>query len=155
MKGGVGDPADAVAVPAWKSVGTSRRAGCRSRRLVRFLLLAALAATPACSSPLVQPGQTFRPTPSPMPTFDATRTGFDGVVVDDEGEPLAGVRVDLVVAGRRGSAETTDEGEFFDRGLVGEIEITASLEGYRSEEVTITVMPNSVTEVEIVLEPED
>lgn len=108
----------------------------------------------ACSSPLVRPGASFRPTPSPMPTFDPEQTGFDGLVIDGSGEPVAGVHLVLQSGGRRGTAATTDEGTFFGRGVVGEIAITASLEGHETAETTITVAPNEITDVEIVVEAE-
>ncbi len=113
------------------------------------LLVAALAM--GCDRTLVRPGTTPRPTPTPAPTFDAELTGFDGIVVDEAGEPIAGVHITLQLGQRRGSAGTTDEGTFFDRGHVGEIGITATLEGYETVETTITVLPDQIAEVEIVL----
>jgi hypothetical protein len=129
-----------------------RRRGHRSGLLGLVLVAATLV---ACSMPLVQPGRTPRPPATPVPTFDAERTGFDGLVLDEDGEPIAGVRLVLSLSGRRGTAATEEDGTFFDRGLIGEIGITASLEGYRTEETTVTVVPNEIAEVEIVLVAED
>jgi hypothetical protein len=113
------------------------------------ILLAALVA--GCDRTLVPPGTTARPTPTPAATFDAELTGFDGIVVDEAGEPIAGVHIVLQLGQRRGSAGTTDEGTFFDRGHVGEIGITATLEGYETVETSVTVLPDEIAEVEIVL----
>lgn len=124
----------------------------RSGLLIVVLLVALLT---ACSTPLVRPGSTFRPTPSPSPTFVLDETGFDARVVDEAGEPLADVSLVLRLGRFRGTAATTDQGTFFDRGTLGEIEITATLEGYETAETTITVVPNEITEVEIVLVAED
>ena len=124
----------------------------RSGLLIVVLLVALLT---ACSTPLVRPGSTFRPTPSPSPTFVLDETGFDARVVDEAGEPLADVSLVLRLGRFRGTAATTDEGTFFDRGTLGEIEITATLEGYETAETTITVVPNEITEVEIVLVAEN
>jgi hypothetical protein len=101
--------------------------------------------------PLTRPGQTPRPTPTPAPTFDPDRTGFDGIVVDVDGDPIPGVHLVVWLNGRRGTAATTDEGTFFDRGAVGEAEIIATLEGYETEELTVTLVPNAIVEIEIVL----
>jgi hypothetical protein len=121
-----------------------------TRRTLALALVAAVLA--GCGSmPLTRPGQTFRPTPSPGPTFDEERTGFDGLVVDEDGNPIEGVHLDVTIFGRTGSAATTAEGTFFDRGNLGEFTITAELEGFITEEVTIVVVPNEIVEVEIVL----
>ena len=120
-----------------------------------MLLLLVSMVVVGCNTPLVRPGSTPRPTPSPSPTFVLDETGLDGRVVDEAGEPLAGVHLVLQVGPRRGTAATTAEGTFFDRGTLGEIGITATLEGYSTEETTVTVVPNEITEVEIVLVPED
>jgi hypothetical protein len=113
------------------------------------ILLASLAT--GCDRTLVRPGTTPRPTPTPGPTFDPELTGFDGIVVDEAGEPIAGVHIVLQLGSRRGTAGTTAEGTFFDRGNVGEIGITATLEGYESVETSVTVAPDEIAEVEIVL----
>jgi hypothetical protein len=118
-------------------------------------LLLGVAVLVACSTPLVPPGATPRPTATPAPTFDPERTGFDGRVVDERGEPIPGVQLALTLGGRRGSGATEEDGTFFDRGVIGEMSITASLEGYRTEETTVTVVPNEIAEVEIVLVAED
>lgn len=117
--------------------------------LLALLLVAALAI--GCDRTLVRPGTTPRPTPTPGPTFDPELTGFDGIVVDEAGEPIAGVHIVLELGGRRGTAGTTAEGTFFDRGSVGEIRITASLEGYETVQTTVTVPPDQIIDVEIVL----
>ncbi len=124
----------------------------------RRLLALALAATitAGCGSlPLTRPGQTPRPTPTPAPTFVPDRTGFDGKVVDVDGNPIEGVHLVIWLNGRRGTAGTTAEGTFFDRGSVGVAEITARLEGYETEELTITIVPNEIAEIEIVLTADD
>jgi hypothetical protein len=119
------------------------------------VLLVVVAIAVGCDRPLVRPGSTPRPTPSPSPTFVLDETGLDGRVVDEAGEPLAEVTVQLRIGRFRGSAATTDEGIFRDRGTLGEIDITAELEGYETAETTVTVVPNEVVEVEIVLVAED
>jgi hypothetical protein len=116
-----------------------------------LLAVAALVTTGCGSLSLVPPDRTPRPTPTPAPTFDAARTGFDGLVVDADGEPIEGVHIVLMSGGRRGTAATTAEGTFSDRGTVGVIEVTAELDGYETEELTITVVPNEIAEVEVVL----
>jgi hypothetical protein len=122
----------------------------RKRGLMGLVLIAMLMA--ACGGlPLTRPGQTPRPTPTPAPTFDPELTGFDGLVVDEDGNPIEGVHLVIMLNGRRGTAATTPEGTFFDRGSVGVAEITTRLEGYEEEELTITIVPNEIREVEIVL----
>ena len=121
--------------------------------LSALILVAAIMS--GCTTPLVQPGRTPRPTPSPSPTFQLEQTGIDGRVVDENGEPLAEVRLVLRLGVRRGTAATTADGTFFDRGNLGEIGITASLEGYQTEETTVIVVPDEITEIEIVLVPHD
>jgi Carboxypeptidase regulatory-like domain len=125
----------------------------RRSALVVLLLVAAIVS--GCDTPLVRPGSTPRPTPSPSPTFVLDETGLDARVVDEAGEPLADVSLVLRIGRFRGTAATTDEGTFRDRGTLGEIEITASLEGYETAETTITVVPNEITELEIVLVAEE
>ncbi len=122
----------------------------------RFLALALVAlVTAGCGSlPLMRPGQTARPTPTPAPTFDEERTGFDGIVLDTNGDPIEGVHLIIMLNGRRGTAATTAEGTFFDRGAVGIADVTATLEGYVTEELTVTLVPNEIVEIEIVLEAE-
>ena len=127
----------------------------RRRSWVLILVLVAAALVTGCDRTLVRPGTTPRPTPTPAPSFDPSLTGFDGRIVDEAGEPIAGVHITLRLSGRRGTAATTDEGTFFDRGHLGEIGITASLEGYETAETTVTVAPDEITEVEIVLVAED
>jgi len=123
--------------------------------LGRCVGLAAVALTAivtvACGPMLVRPGTTPRPTPSPSPTFTLDETGFEGVVVDEAGEPIAGVRIQLRVGPRTWAAETTAEGTFFDRGNLGDIAIKASKDGYVTVETTVTVVPNEIAEIEIVL----
>ena len=114
-----------------------------------------MALAAGCGAPLVRPGSTPRPTPSPSPTFEAERTGFDGIVVDEDGEPIADVRIVLRIGARRGTAFTTAEGTFFDRGNLGEIRLTATLEGYEEAETSVIVVPDEIAEVEIVLVAED
>lgn len=127
----------------------------RRRSSLAIAVLAASLVVTGCGPMLVRPGQSFRPTPTPAPTFDPELTGFDGVVVDEAGEPIAGVHIMLRQSGRRGTAATTAEGTFFDRGHPGEIGITASLEGYETAETTVTVVPDEIAEVEIVLAAEE
>jgi hypothetical protein len=119
---------------------------------VALLLVAAIAV--GCDRPLVRPGSTFRPTPSPSPTFVLEETGLDGRVVDEAGQPLAGVSLVIRIGRFRGTAASTDEGTFSDRGTLGDMEITASLEGYETVETTVTVVPNEIAELEIVLAEE-
>lgn len=121
----------------------------RSRPLLASILAAGILT--GCGPILVRPGQTPRPTPSPSPTFTLDETGFDAVVVDEDGEPIPEVRIQIRIGARTGSAETTDEGTFFDRGNLGPMRITASKDGFVTVETTITVVPNEVTELEIVL----
>jgi len=121
----------------------------RGSWLLIVILLAGLGT--GCDRTLVRPGSTPRPTPTPGPTFDPELTGFDGIVVDESGDPIAGVRIVLQLGQRRGTAGTTDEGTFFDRGHVGEIGITATLEGYETVETSVTVVPDEIAEVEIIL----
>jgi hypothetical protein len=125
------------------------------RRCVLLILVLVAAIVAGCTTPLIRPGTTPRPTATPAPTFDPSLTGLDGRVVDERGEPIAGVNLVLRVGGRRGTAATTDEGTFFDRGNLGEIVITASSEGYETAETTVTVAPDEIAEVEIVLVAED
>jgi hypothetical protein len=122
-----------------------------THRLVLGILLLVAVVVVGCDTPLVRPGSTPRPTPSPSPTFVLDETGIDGLVVDEAGEPLAGVSLVFRIGRFRGTAATTDEGTFFDRGTLGEIGITAELEGYEAAETTVTVVPNEIIEVEIVL----
>ncbi|HET9416517.1 MAG TPA: carboxypeptidase-like regulatory domain-containing protein [Candidatus Limnocylindria bacterium] len=124
----------------------------RGSWLLIVILLAGLGT--GCDRTLVRPGSTPRPTPTPGPTFDPELTGFDGIVVDESGEPIAGVHIVLRQSGRQGTAATTAEGTFFDRGHLGEIGISASLEGYETAETTVTVVPDEIAEVEIVLSEE-
>ena len=124
------------------------------RRSWLLTLVLATALTTGCDLSLVRPGTTPRPTPTPAPSFDPELTGFDGRVVDEAGEPMAGVHIELRQSGRRGTAATTAEGTFFDRGHLGEIGITASLEGYETVETTVIVVPDEIAEVEIVLTEE-
>jgi hypothetical protein len=122
-------------------------------RLKRSLLGVALTGMllAACGSlPLTRPGQTPNPTPTPAPTFDPELTGVDGVVVDEDGNPIQGVHIVLFEGRRRGTAATTPEGTFFSRGP-GEFRIIARLDGYETEEVTVIVPPNEIREIEIVL----
>lgn len=127
-------------------LGVSRR----TRGLLSLALTGMLLA--ACGSlPLTRPGQTPHPTPTPVPTFDPELTGFDGLVVDEDGNPIQGVHLVIMLNGRRGTAATTPEGTFFDRGSVGVAEVTARLDGYETEELTVTIVPNEVIEIEIVL----
>lgn len=126
--------------------------GRRSRAAVPLLAAALLV---GCGPILVRPGQTPRPTPSPSPTFTLDETGFDAVVVDEAGEPVADVRIQIRIGARTGSATTTAEGTFFDRGNLGLMRITASKQGYVTVETTLTVVPNEVAELEIVLVAED
>jgi len=120
------------------------------RRLLVLALMALVAA--GCGNlPLMRPGQTARPTPTPAPTFIDERTGFDGLVVDADGNPIEGVHLVIFLNGRRGTAATTAEGTFFDRGAVGVAEISATLEGYETEELTVTLVPNEIIEIEITL----
>jgi len=131
-------------------------ASIRSRRGSWLLILVLVAAfVTGCDGTLVRPGTTPRPTATPAPSFDPSLTGFDGRVVDEAGEPIAGVHIALRAGGRRGTAATTDEGTFFDRGHLGDVGITASLDGYETVETTVTVVPDEITEVEIVLNAED
>jgi hypothetical protein len=124
--------------------------------MVAILGLVASVGLAGCGPlPLTRPGQTPNPTPTPGPSFDEERTGFDGRVVDQDGEPIAGVHLTLVLPGRRGTAATTDRGTFFGRGVIGDIQITAELDGYETAEETVTVRPNRIAEVEIVLRAED
>lgn len=125
----------------------------RLRPLLASILAAAMLA--GCGPMLVKPGQTPRPTPSPSPTFTLDETGFDAVVVDENGEPIAEVRIQIRIGARTGSAETTEEGTFFDRGNLGLMRITASKDGFVTVEKTITIEPNEVTELEIVLVADD
>ena len=125
------------------------------RRPGLLILVLVAALVTACSTPLVRPGSTFRPTPSPSPTFVLDETGIDALVVDEAGEPLADVSLVLRSGRFRGTAATTDQGTFFDRGTLGEIEITAELDGYETAVTTIAVVPNEITEVEIVLVAEE
>lgn len=146
----------AGACPRREAAGAVRMAGSSGVRLAGLALAAALVmALSAGCDPLVKPGQTRGPTPSPSPTFELDRTGLEGVVVDEEGEPIAGVKLRFVIGGRHGSATTTPEGTFFDRGTLGEMTITASKEGYVTVETKVTVVPNEITEVRIVLVAED
>ena len=69
-----------------------------------------------------------------------------------KGTPIPGVHLVVVEGDRRGTAATTPEGTFFDREGPGEFRITAELEGYETQEVTVIVAPNEIREVEIVLE---
>lgn len=125
-----------------------------AKRLLGLAIVAAMIA--GCGSlPLTRPGQTPRPTPTPRPSFEVELTGFDGIVVDEEGNPLADVRVVIVEGGSRGTARTTAEGTFFDRGRPGRLTMTATLEGYEEQELRVVVPPNEIVEVEIVLVAED
>ncbi len=117
--------------------------------MLMLVLLAALVA--GCDMSLTPPGTTPRPTPTPAPTFEPELTGIDGLVVDEAGEPIPGVHLVLQLGGRRGTAATTDEGTFRDRGHPGEVVITARLDGYETVEMTVTVVPDEIAEVEIVL----
>lgn len=124
------------------------------RRLVALLVVAVIVA--GCGSlPLTRPGQTPRPTPTPRPTFEVDLTGFDGIVVDEEGNPMPDVRVTIREGGTRGSAKTTAEGTFFDRGRPGTLEITVDHPGYEKQELTVVIPPNEIVEIEIVLVAED
>ncbi len=115
------------------------------------MLALAATITAGCGSlPLTRPGQTPRPTPTPAPTFDPELTGFDGLVVDEDGNPIEGVHLVVSEGERRGRAATTRDGTFFSRGP-GEFTITAELEGYETEEVTVIIAPNEIREIEIVL----
>jgi hypothetical protein len=129
--------------------------GLVRRRSGLLILVLATALVTGCDRTLVRPGTTPRATPTPAPSFDPELTGFDGIVVDESGEPIAGVHIVLRTGGRRGTAATTAEGTFFDRGNLGEIGITASLEGYETVETTVTVVPDEIAELEIVLAPEE
>ncbi len=120
------------------------------RSWLLLLVLMAMLLT-ACGPMLVRPGQSFRPTPTPAPTFDPELTGFDGLVVDEDGEPIAGVHIQLRQSGRRGTAATTAAGTFFDRGHAGDIGITARLEGYETVETTVKFEPKEIAEIEIVM----
>jgi hypothetical protein len=133
----------------------TRSAFREPKRRILLLALVALATAGCGSLPLMRPGQTVRPTPTPAPTFDEERTGFDGMVVDVDGNPVEGVHLIIMLNGRRGTAATTADGTFFDRGAVGVAEVTARLEGYRTEELTVMLVPNEIIEIEIVLTAAD
>ena len=133
----------------------TRSAFSEPKRHVLALVLVASVTVGCGSLPLMRPGQTPRPTPTPAPTFDVERTGFDGLVVDTGGDPIEGVHLVIMLNGRRGTAATTADGTFFDRGAVGVAEVTATLEGYVTEELTVTLVPNEIVEIEIVLEVAD
>lgn len=122
----------------------------RLKRPMLGLALAGLLVAACGSLPLTRPGQTPRPTPTPAPAFDPELTGFDGTVVDEDGNPIQGVHIVVMEGGRRGTAATTAEGTFFSRGP-GEFRVTTRLEGYEPEEVTVIVAPNEIREIEIVL----
>lgn len=125
----------------------------RFRPLLATVLVGAVLA--GCGQLLIKPGQTPRPTPSPSPTFTLDETGFDAIVIDEAGEPIPEVRIQIRIGARTGSAQTTAEGTFFDRGNLGLMRITASKEGFVTVEETLTVVPNEVAELEIVLVAED
>jgi Carboxypeptidase regulatory-like domain len=133
------------------TVGMTRSAFSEPKRRVLSLALVALITAGCGGLPLTRPGQTPRPTPTPVPTFDPERTGFNGKVVDVDGNPIEGVHLVIMLNSRRGTAATTAEGTFFSHGVVGVAEITASLEGYETEELTVTIVPNEIGEIEIVL----
>ena len=95
------------------TVGMTRSAFSEPKRRVLALALVALVAAGCGSLPLMRPGQTPRPTPTPVPTFDPDRTGFDGKVVDVDGNPIEGVHLVIMLNSRRGTAATTAEGTFF------------------------------------------
>jgi Carboxypeptidase regulatory-like domain len=129
------------------------RSGAK-RRLLGITVLAVIVV--GCGSlPLTRPGQTPRPTPTPLPSFDPELTGFDGVVLDEEGNPLADVRLTIIEGRSRGTATTTADGTFFDRGTPGTLRITANLLGYQQEELTVVVAPDEIVEIEIVLVAND
>jgi hypothetical protein len=124
------------------------------RRLLGIAIIAAIVA--GCGSlPLTRPGQTPHPTPTPVPSFDPDLTGFDGIVRDEDGNPLADVRVTIREGGSRGTAKTTADGTFFDRGTPGTLHMTANLLGYQQEELTVIVAPDEIVEIEIVLVADD
>jgi hypothetical protein len=124
------------------------------RRLLGIAIMVAIVA--GCGSlPLTRPGQTPRPTPTPLPSFDPELTGFDGIVRDEDGNPLAGVRVTIREGGSRGTATTTEDGTFFDRGTPGTLRVTANLVGYQEEELTVVIAPDEIVEIEIVLVAND
>ena len=127
-------------------MGTSLRS-----RLFLLALVLGTALVAGCDRTLVRPGQSFRPTPRRGAAGAGGGAGGGGVGLDEAGEPIPGVHIVLQLGGRRGTAGTTQEGTFFDRGHVGEIGITATLEGYETAETTVTVVPDEIAQVEIVM----
>lgn len=86
---------------------------------------------------------------------DTARAGtLSGTVVSDAGDPLAGARV--VLEEGELSTVSDEKGSFaFGRVPAGDVTITASLEGYLSQTLSVEVAPGRDSQQEILLPKED
>lgn len=117
--------------------------------------VAALVLVGACEA-----GPTATPTASPSPAAEPclgdelAQSGFRGVVVDSEGEPVADILVQIDnTAGFGGSARTGEDGVFFADGVVGTFILTTVDIDYPSVTDAIVVPCGETVELELVLPP--
>lgn len=120
---------------------------------VAFVLVAslALAACDTLSSPSASPTSPPTSPPAACTGADLEASGIDGLVTDEEGNPLNDILVQLDNgAGFTGSARTGEDGAFFTNGVVGRFLITTVDLHYAP--VTEFVEVTCGTTVEVVLE---
>ena len=114
-----------------------------------LLLLVACDATPSAT-----------PSPSPSPEAEPclgeelARSGFDGVVVDTNGDPVGDILVQLDNgAGFVGDVRTGEDGVFFSNGVVGRFILSTVDIDYAPVTEVIEVPCGETVEVELVLDP--
>ena len=121
-------------------------AGRRYRAAQPVLLLVFAVAASACT-PVPQPV----PSASPVPSMVREETGINGHVVDEAGAPLADVLVTIESGNFVGEAHTTGDGTFSTRGVVGNFRIQAFELGFATASQIISVAPNQIVEVTLVM----
>ena len=80
-------------------------------------------------------------------------TGINGHVVDEAGAPLADVLVTIESGNFVGDTHTTAEGTFSARGVFGDFRITAFELGFTTAQQVVSVVPNEIVEVTLVMSP--
>jgi hypothetical protein len=121
----------------------------------RLAPMAALLVLVSCNgSPAATPSPSPSPEAEPCLGEELERSGFDGVVVDTEGNPVGDILVQLDNgAGFVGDVRTGEDGVFFSRGVVGRFVLTTVDIDYAPVTDFVEVPCGEMVDVELVLEP--